>query len=278
MVKIFIDPGHGGTDPGAVGNGLQEKTLTLLISKKIRDFLNQYNCQVRLSREGDQTLSLTQRTNMANAWDADFFLSIHINAGGGTGYEDFRHTSETRSSASGRAQNTIHTAVISSIRNYNVVDRGQKSANFAVIRESDMPALLTENLFIDRASDAALLKNNAFLDAIARGHVSGLVQHFRLTSKQPPVPRWGDMELRRGQIGRLTILRPINLWTEDAAGNLELERILQPNEIYRVYGFRQKHGGQYDVGGGHWVTNIPGYIRYETPSKSLLAQAEEYYD
>ncbi|MBA4538815.1 N-acetylmuramoyl-L-alanine amidase, partial [Bacillus aquiflavi] len=57
MVKIFIDPGHGGTDPGAVGNGLQEKNLTLQISTKIRDILvNEYNnVYVNMSRTGDQT-------------------------------------------------------------------------------------------------------------------------------------------------------------------------------------------------------------------------------
>lgn len=83
MVKIFIDPGHGGTDSGAVGNGLKEKDLTLKISKKIKEKLANYeNVQIKLSRESDQTLSLPQRTNMANAWGANYLISVHINAGG----------------------------------------------------------------------------------------------------------------------------------------------------------------------------------------------------
>lgn len=91
MVKLFIDPGHGGTDPGAVGNGLQEKSLTLQIATRIKDILTlEYdNVSIRMSRTGDQTVSLSERTNAANAWGADFFLSVHINAGGGTGYEDY---------------------------------------------------------------------------------------------------------------------------------------------------------------------------------------------
>ena len=105
MVKIFIDPGHGGTDPGAVGNGLLEKDLTLSISLKIRNLLNGYeNTQVKLSRDKDITLSLKERTDMANAWGADYLLSVHINAGGGTGYEDFRHSSQLPSSVSGIVQ------------------------------------------------------------------------------------------------------------------------------------------------------------------------------
>ena len=97
MTKIFIDPGHGGTDPGAVGNGLQEKNLTLSIATQIRDMLvSEYeNVEVRMSRTGDTTLSLTERTNMANSWGADYFLSVHINAGGGTGFESFIHTTKS---------------------------------------------------------------------------------------------------------------------------------------------------------------------------------------
>ncbi|WP_060210477.1 glucosaminidase domain-containing protein [Sporosarcina koreensis] len=91
MIKIFIDPGHGGTDPGATGNGLKEKDLTLAISKRIESLLKGYDgVQVRLSRTSDQTLSLKQRTDMANNWGANYLLSVHINAGGGKGYEDFQ--------------------------------------------------------------------------------------------------------------------------------------------------------------------------------------------
>src|SRR5690625_1323086 len=98
MVKIYIDAGHGGHDPGAVANGLREKDLTLKITKHVRDYLKNYNCSVRMSRTNDKTLSLAQRTNDANRWGADFFLSIHINAGGGTGYEDYIYNGLSNSS------------------------------------------------------------------------------------------------------------------------------------------------------------------------------------
>jgi len=83
MVKIYIDPGHGGNDPGAVANGLREKDLTLKIGLKLRDYLSGYeNVQIRMSRTTDKTVSLSERTNDANKWGADLFVSIHINAGG----------------------------------------------------------------------------------------------------------------------------------------------------------------------------------------------------
>ena len=88
MVKIFIDPGHGGSDPGTTGNGLKEKELTLEIAIHIKNLLlSEYNnVTVKMSRTDDSYLTLTERTNEANAWGADYFLSIHINAGGGEGY------------------------------------------------------------------------------------------------------------------------------------------------------------------------------------------------
>lgn len=279
MVKIFIDPGHGGTDPGAVGNGLLEKVLTLIISYKIRDFLLQFEgVQVKLSREGDQTLSLKQRTDMANTWGADFLLSVHINAGGGTGYEDFRHSSQSHSSVSGIVQAAIHEAVMKEIKDFGVVDRRIKSANYHMLRESRMPAVLSENLFIDKSADAALLKDEDFLNAVALGHVNGIVKAYNLKAKGPGKLMWGKTEFKKGQIGRVTILKPINLWTENEEGKLQMVRILQPDDQFRVYGYRDKHGGQYDVGGGHWVTKMDGFIKYETPSKTLLAQAEELFN
>src|SRR5690625_7943830 len=91
MMKVFIDPGHGGRDPGATANGLQEKMICLQIAQKLnRILMETYNSvQTRLSRTTDQTLSLKVRTDMANRWGADYLISIHLNAGGGTGYESY---------------------------------------------------------------------------------------------------------------------------------------------------------------------------------------------
>jgi N-acetylmuramoyl-L-alanine amidase len=179
MVKIFIDPGHGGSDPGAVGNGLQEKNVTFQIATLIQRMLNEYQgVSIQMSRTGDQTLSLAQRTAKANAWGADFFLSIHINAGGGTGYEDYIYSSARSSDVTN--QNLIHEEVMKQI---DLTDRGKKRANFHVLRESRMAALLSENGFIDTAADAAKLKSASYLERIARGHVNGLARIFNLKKK-----------------------------------------------------------------------------------------------
>jgi N-acetylmuramoyl-L-alanine amidase len=194
MVKIFIDPGHGGTDPGAIGNGMVEKNITLQIATTLRDILlNEYEgVSVLLSRTGDYTVSLTERTDAANNWGADYYLSIHINSGGGTGFESYIYPGVGAPTTT--IQNIIHAEILKLV---DFANRGEKTANFHVLRESKMPALLTENGFIDNANDAAKLKNVSFLTAIARGHANGLAQAFNLIQK--------PTALYRVQIGAFSI-------------------------------------------------------------------------
>jgi N-acetylmuramoyl-L-alanine amidase len=180
MVKLFIDPGHGGSDPGALGNGLQEKNLTLQIATTLRDILlNEYEgVSVLLSRTSDQTVSLSERTNAANTWGADYYLSIHINAGGGTGFESYIYPGV--GSPTTTYQDIIHDEILKVV---DFSNRGKKSANFHVLRETRMPALLTENGFIDNTNDANKLKSPSFLASIARGHANGIAIAFNLSRK-----------------------------------------------------------------------------------------------
>lgn len=183
MVKIFIDPGHGGADAGAVSYGLQEKNLTLSIGLKLRSLLlnNYKGVQVMMSRASDKTVSLKNRTNMANKWGADYLLSIHINAGKGTGFESYIYSGSYRSKKqSNKLRGFIHQAVINET---GLTNRGQKAANLHMVRESKMNSVLTENGFIDNKSDANKLKNDAFLSKVARGHAKGLAKAFSLKKK-----------------------------------------------------------------------------------------------
>lgn len=186
MVKIFLDAGHGGKDSGAVGNGLKEKDLTLSIVKRIGKFLGDYEgVQVFYSRTGDTYPSLSERASMANKAGADFFISVHINAGGGTGFETFAYTNV--SSKTIAYQNVMHEEIKKLMG--NVKDRGKKRGNLAVLRQSKMPAILTENLFIDTTADAKLLKQETFLDKVAQGHVTGIVKIFGLKKKAAKKPK-----------------------------------------------------------------------------------------
>jgi len=100
---------------------------------------------------------------------------------------------------------------------------------------------------------------------------------------------WDGMEMKPGQIGRIRVLKRINLWKRVDVCNVEecaycrnkkpelkFERILNPGETYRVYSYDGLYGGQYGVGAGYYVTNMEGYIKYETPSKAKLKELEEF--
>ncbi|QHS21820.1 N-acetylmuramoyl-L-alanine amidase [Virgibacillus sp. MSP4-1] len=184
-MKLYLDPGHGGSDPGAQGNGLDEKHIVLDIARRIRNILTEEyeNVNIRMSRTDDRTVSLNQRTNDANEWGADYFLSIHCNAFNGSayGYEDYIHSSLSDSGQTAQYQDIMHEEItkVNQLR-----DRGQKKANFHVLRETTMSALLTENGFIDNENDANLLRDPSYRQSVARGHVNGLVRAFNLEPKQ----------------------------------------------------------------------------------------------
>lgn len=181
-IKVCLDPGHGGVDPGAIANGLKEKHITLDIAKQIRYLLLQnYKVEVKMTRENDKFIELSDRAKFANDWGADYFLSIHVNAGGGSGFESYIH--ESQKPLTKKLQQTIHSAIMNEI---DVRDRGQKTANFAVLRETKMPALLTENLFIDNRSDLLKLSLPAHIKKIAQGHVNGLQKAFKLQRISEP--------------------------------------------------------------------------------------------
>ena len=182
MVKIFLDPGHGGTDPGATGNGLQEKNVNLDIALRVRDFLSQYDVDVKMSRIKDDTVTLRQRSSTANDWGADFYVSIHCNAFNGqvSGYEDFIYSGRTVKETP-KYQDIMHKAIRDNTDFFN--NRGKKKANFHVLRETKMPSFLSENGFIDNKKDAKLLKDKDRLDDIAYGHALGIVNSFNLKPK-----------------------------------------------------------------------------------------------
>lgn len=188
MVKIYIDAGHGGTDGGATSGGVLEKDLTLQISKEIQSLLKLYkDVKIKMSRTGNQTRSLAYRTNEANKWGADLFVSVHINAGGGTGFESYIHNSLKDKSTTNKRRNIIHDEIMKKIK---VKDRGKKKANFHVLRQSKMSSLLTENLFIDTTADRNKLKKKTFIKDLAQGHVNGIVKVFNLKKKKAdPKPK-----------------------------------------------------------------------------------------
>jgi N-acetylmuramoyl-L-alanine amidase len=182
--KIMWDPGHGGSDSGAVANGLQEEHLTFKIVEYSMAYLilNYTGFEQRSTRGHEQTLELSKRDDAADAWNADVFISVHINAGGGTGFESYVFTNPSPSESA--LQNILHEEVLAAMKQFgSIINRGKKRANFAVLRETNMPSILTENLFID-SNDSNHLKNEEFIKAVGEAHAKGVVKYLGLPKKQ----------------------------------------------------------------------------------------------
>jgi N-acetylmuramoyl-L-alanine amidase len=185
-VYVVIDPGHGGKDPGASAHGLAEKDVVLQISKKMNDYFGEYKgVTVSLTRWDDRYLDLNERADFANARNCDLFLSIHINSASSSqaeGFETYIHPDAA--SKTKNHQNQLHSTITNYLSRYQIKDRGKKQANFAVLRNTKMPAILIENLFITNERENQLLKDGKFIDGLAQSIVGGVARIYGLEKKK----------------------------------------------------------------------------------------------
>ena len=175
-MKIFINPGHGDSDPGACGNGLREADVALAIGKRVEGYLRAVGYDVKLFQCGGVDGDLWQICNTANEWGTDLFVSIHCNSfnGSARGTETFHYYNSTRGE---RLADKIQRQIVNSLP---VTNRGVKEAGFVVLRDTVPPSVLVETAFIDNPSDAKLLvdREDDFARAIARG-VTDYVSELR---------------------------------------------------------------------------------------------------
>ena len=181
---ICIDPGHGGTDVGAIGKISQEKNITLAISKKIADLLNDAGAKVIMTRTTDVDVyapydaaaeELQARCNIANAAKADAFVSVHI---------DSFSSADARGVTAYYNSKTPHDYSLAKyIHNQNMQatefpDRGTRTANFYVLLHTNMPAVLLELGFISNPTEERALNSEKQQQNFAESIVKGLADYF----------------------------------------------------------------------------------------------------
>ena len=180
--KVVIDPGHGGSDPGAVGiNGLRETDIVLEISKNVSEFLTKKGVKTILTRKKERTLDLQPRVSKANNSRSNAFVSIHANATRGkrsdvNGIETYYYSGSRGYSL---AKN-IHKQLL--IASSQSPDRGIKKSRFYVIRKSSMPAALVEIGFVTGLYDAALLRQKAYRDQISFAIAKGILNYLKVSN------------------------------------------------------------------------------------------------
>lgn len=203
-VVVVLDPGHGGSDPGACKYGLKEAELNLSIAKACEEELSQYaGVKVYLTRTGSDGYSgsaaeaLYNRAKFAADRNADLFVSIHINAGGGRGFEIY-YPNGNPTPEIGNKGYAVAAEVQKEIKKLGLSDRGLKIRNandykyadgsrqdyYAVIRHSKnfgIPAILVEHAFIDNASDANFLSNATNVRKLGIADATGIAKALGLT-------------------------------------------------------------------------------------------------
>ncbi|WP_419190692.1 N-acetylmuramoyl-L-alanine amidase family protein [Saltatorellus ferox] len=192
-VRVVIDPGHGGSDSGAVGNGIVEKEINLAVALRLQELLELDTLdtngggdwEVLMTRETDATVSLIARSDLANNWAADRFISIHHNAFGQSSANGTETFSFSEGTISANMRDRIQEELILALGLFN---RGSKTANFSVLRETFMPAALSEGGFLSNPGDAAVLSSPDAVERSAKAHLFGLQRHYGL---QPCVPTDG---------------------------------------------------------------------------------------
>jgi len=175
---VVIDPGHGGRDVGAVGNGVQEKDLVLPISLRLGRALQNMGYTVEYTRTTDVEIDLEPRVQFANRLQADVFLSIHANSlasrnSSVSGVETYHAPGATLGFA---LATMVHQQVISAT---GARDRGVRSARFYVIRHTTMPGILLETGFVTNPQEAANLSNPAYQERLAQATAQGVDQFLR---------------------------------------------------------------------------------------------------
>ncbi len=173
--RVFIDAGHGGSDPGATGNGLKEKDLTLAISEKVQRILQAKGIEVVMRRTTDTYLDFRKISSVANNSGSDAFASIHINSASPNAYGIETYYGTNRFESKPLAE-SVQNQLISSTGAHS---RGVKVNDYNVVKDTIMPSILTECGFISNKSEAIKMATNSYQELLASAIANGINNYLK---------------------------------------------------------------------------------------------------
>ena len=198
--KAFLAVGHGGSDPGAVGNGFREKDLNLTIALACRDELERHGVEVGMSRTVDEGETLQQQVSECNAFAPEAAVCIHNNAGGGDGAEVYHHYG-------GGKGKTLAENILDEIVKIGQNSRGAKirmnsegKDYYGFIRDTNCPAVIVECAFLDNKKDIQIIDTEAEQKAMGIAVAKGILKTMGIEYMEPvamctlkvPVLKLGD--------------------------------------------------------------------------------------
>lgn len=181
---IVIDPGHGGDDFGTHSLNspkYQEKYLNLSTSLFLKDYLQKMGYQTLMTRSDDEFISLDNRASFANSKEPAIFISVHYNSAPSKeadGIEVYYYNSEDDKSRTSESKLLASSVLKKVIQNTEAKSRGIKHGNFAVIRKTNMPAILIEGGFLTNENEMQKLKDASYLKQIAWGIAQGAEEYL----------------------------------------------------------------------------------------------------
>lgn len=185
MKKVFIGVGHGGTDPGAVGNGLREKDVNQEIALAMKAELEKNGVIVGISRLKDENDDIAEEIREANAFKPDLAIDVHTNAGGGKGFEALIQTNGYAASSKKLAE-----CIEKEVKAIGQVSRGLKTRKneqgtdyFGFLRQVKAPAIITECAFVD--GDFNKIDTKEERVAFGQAYARGVLSYLGITAAKP---------------------------------------------------------------------------------------------
>lgn len=176
--KIYINPGHSTTDPGAVGFETERK-LNVAVSKYMNEYLlEHFDCETKVN-SGNSLYALCDE---ANAWGADLYVSNHFNAAGGDGFECYVYSDKTADLGKIFAKHV--SAVGQNLRSSAVAPGVKIRTNLAVLYRTTMPAILTEGAFVDNLKDIQDWNDDAELKKLGIAYAKAAAEYLGLEEKK----------------------------------------------------------------------------------------------
>jgi len=184
--KICLDAGHGGSDPGAVSGAFYEKDVTLELVNMIKNKLASYPIDVVLTRDKDENIPLENRVIISNKNNADYFISMHCNSSVNTAAKGWEIYIVAKGGKAEKLANKMRNITMQT--NASVLkDRGVKTANFYVLKNTVAPAVLVENAFISNYDDRTnVLKSREALNNLASCYTKAILEMLDIP-EQPQI-------------------------------------------------------------------------------------------
>ncbi|KAF3362188.1 hypothetical protein PHSC3_001254 [Chlamydiales bacterium STE3] len=200
---IVIDPGHGGEDFGThshVKPRYQEKYLNLTTARMLKGYLQDLGYQTIMTRDDDKFIPLLTRASFANEQQSVLFVSVHFNSAPSKeaqGIEVYFYENDKNKTRVNKSKKLAEQVLKCVIHQTKAKSRGVKHGNFAVIRETTMPAILVEGGFLTNEEEMRKIKNPDYLKKLALGMAKGIDSYLRIPLQKKILTKNNEIKLKK---------------------------------------------------------------------------------